>query len=449
MKRQNYIFLLTSILFQVGLETFAWDFRIQNDEGIMLYYNYINDGKELELTYDTYYGESEYYSNKLETIKIPSEVVYMNRTRKVTRIGKNAFWHVTCLNKVILPETIKAIDDYAFYECDQLKELILPNSLETIGNKVFSHCHINSLFIGENMKSLGDHASGASLIVDTIYVKDMKSFLNIDYKNINFFNTYGEALLYDSSGSLISNLIIPEGVTKIGRSLRGCKSIKTVTIPETITEIDDYAFYGCINLTEVNMHDNIKTIGEEAFCGCNISEIKFPKNLTSIKSGAFGGCKFKSIDLPNSLVCAYGFRSCESLAEITLPEKIEKFNFEFCDNLLTVVSKIINPKETPCGYTWTSGYNSGFSNAFSRNTLMNATLYVPIGTKEKYMEAEGWKDFVFIEEMSPTGILPIGESNKTFEIKRYTINGRQISQPQKGINIIKMSDGTSKKIYVK
>lgn len=80
---------------------------------------------------------------------------------------------------------------------------------------------------------------------------------------------------------------------------------------------------------------------------------------------------------------------------------------------------------------------------------MNATLYVPIGTKEKYMEAEGWKDFVFIEEMSPTGILTIGESNNTFEVKRYTINGRQISQPQKGINIIKMSDGTSKKIFVK
>ena len=448
MKRQYYVFLLTSILFHVGLETFAWDFRIQNDEGIMLYYNYINDGKELELTYDTYYGDSEYYSNKLEIIKIPSEVVYMNRTRKVTRIGKNAFWYVTCLKKVILPETIKAIDDYAFYECDQLEELTLPNSLETIGNKVFSHCHIKSLFIGENMKSMGELGYGASLVVDTIYVKDLKSFLNIDYYNINFFN--GEnTLMYNSSGSLISNLIIPEGMTKIGKSLEGCKSIRTVTIPETITEIDDYAFRGCSNLAEVNMHDKIETIGEEAFCGCNISEIKFPKNLTSINSDAFSGCKFKSIDLPNSLVCAYGFRSCKSLAEITLPEKIEKFNFEFCDNLLTVVSKIKNPKETPCGYTWISGYNSGFSNAFSRNTLMNATLYVPIGTKEKYMEAEGWKDFVFIEEMSPTGILTIGESNNTFEVKRYTINGRQISQPQKGINIIKMSDGTSKKIFVK
>ena len=448
MKRQYYVFLLTSILFHVGLETFAWDFRIQNDEGIMLYYNYINDGKELELTCDTFYGESEYYSNKLRTIKVPSEVVYMNRTRKVTRIGKHAFWYVTCLQKVILPETIKAIDDYAFYECDQLEELTLPNSLETIGNKVFSHCHIKSLFIGENMKSMGELGYGASLVVDTIFVKDLKSFLNIDYYNINFFN--GEnTLMYNSSGSLISNLIIPEGMTKIGKSLEGCKSIRTVTIPETITEIDDYAFRGCINLTEVNMHDKIETIGEEAFCGCNISEIKFPKNLTSINSDAFSGCKFKSIDLPNSLVCAYGFRSCKSLAEITLPEKIEKFNFEFCDNLLTVVSKIINPKETPCGYTWISGYNSGFSNAFSRNTLMNATLYVPIGTKEKYMEAEGWKDFVFIEEMSPTGILTIGESNNTFEVKRYTINGRQISQPQKGINIIKMSDGTSKKIFVK
>lgn len=289
MKRQYYVFLLTSILFHVGLETFAWDFRIQNDEGIMLYYNYINDGKELELTNDTFYGESEYYSNKLRTIKVPSEVVYMNRTRKVTRIGKHAFWYVTCLQKVILPETIKAIDDYAFYECDQLEELTLPNSLETIGNKVFSHCHIKSLFIGENMKSMGELGYGASLVVDTIYVKDLKSFLNIDYYNINFFN--GEnTLMYNSSGSLISNLIIPEGMTKIGKSLRGCKSIRTVTIPETITEIDDYAFRGCINLTEVNMHDKIETIGEEAFCGCNISEIKFPKNLISINSDAFSGC---------------------------------------------------------------------------------------------------------------------------------------------------------------
>ena len=148
----------------------------------MLYYNYINDGKELELTCDTFYGESEYYSNKLRTIKVPSEVVYMNRTRKVTRIGKHAFWYVTCLKKVILPETIKAIDDDAFYKCDQLKELILPNSLETIGKKAFESCHFNSLFIGENMKSMGEHAYGASLIVDTIYVKDMKSFLNKRYE---------------------------------------------------------------------------------------------------------------------------------------------------------------------------------------------------------------------------------------------------------------------------
>ena len=218
MKRQYYVFLLTSILFQVGLETFAWDFRIQNDEGIMLYYNYINDGKELELTYDTFYGESEYYSNKLETIKVPSEVVYMNRTRKVTRIGKHAFWYVTCLKKVILPETIKAIDDDAFYKCDQLKELILPNSLETIGNEAFAGCHFNSLFVGENMKSIGKQVT---LVVDTVYVKDLKSFLKIGYGNCNFFVdgfVYGgKALLYDSSGSPISNLIIPEGVTKIGR----------------------------------------------------------------------------------------------------------------------------------------------------------------------------------------------------------------------------------------
>ena len=79
---------------------------------------------------------------------------------------------------------------------------------------------------------------------------------------------------------------------------------------------------------------------------------------------------------------------------------------------------------------------------------MNASLYVPKGTIDKYKSTEGWKDFVFIEEGLPTEIRDV-VGNKTTENRRYTINGEIITTPQKGINIIKMSDGTTKKVLVK
>ena len=107
----------------------------------------------------------------------------------------------------------------------------------------------------------------------------------------------------------------------------------------------------------------------------------------------------------------------------------------------TVISLIENP------FTITGKTSN--SRTFSQNTFNNATLYVPKGTIYKYKTTGGWKDFVNIVEGTPTGITSITTKEETSNVSVYDLNGRRLTEPQKGINIIKMSDGTTKKVFVK
>ena len=80
----------------------------------------------------------------------------------------------------------------------------------------------------------------------------------------------------------------------------------------------------------------------------------------------------------------------------------------------------------------------------------NGTLYVPEGTIEKYKATAGWKNFVWMEEGNPLGIKrPNGNAENATETQRYTIGGESINSPQRGVNVVKMSDGTVKKVLVK
>ena len=93
------------------------------------------------------------------------------------------------------------------------------------------------------------------------------------------------------NGTLITDLVIPDGVTSIGDgAFDGCSGLTSVTIPDGVTSIGDGAFYGCSGLTSVTIPDSVTSIGSYAFCDCSgLTSVTIPDSVTSIGDYAFKG----------------------------------------------------------------------------------------------------------------------------------------------------------------
>ncbi|MCF0115771.1 MAG: leucine-rich repeat protein, partial [Erysipelotrichaceae bacterium] len=143
-------------------------------------------------------------------------------------------------------------------------------------------------------------------------------------------------------------LVIPSGVTVINRNLcNGCSKLESVSIPEGVTSIGMYAFSGCKSLKSVNIPNGVKSIGESAFGGCEIIEsIVIPNGVTTIENNTFIACyKLKSVTLHDDIISIgmYAFNNCKSLEQITLPKNLKSLGnsaFGVCPSL-----KMINLPE--------------------------------------------------------------------------------------------------------
>ncbi len=174
----------------------AYDFEA---EGI--YYNITSESNlTVEVTYKDYYkqyhtykasgisdGQCGYYCEYKGNIVIPSKVVNLGKTYKVTRIGKYAFatntWSLydnsysydgltnMNLKSIVIPETVTEIDHAAFQRCKALTTISLPSSLTTIGNNVFEGCSFYSLKIPPTVTSIGE----------TPFPKDLKELIMLSY----------------------------------------------------------------------------------------------------------------------------------------------------------------------------------------------------------------------------------------------------------------------------
>ncbi|MBP3830388.1 MAG: leucine-rich repeat domain-containing protein [Bacteroidaceae bacterium] len=241
--------------------------------------------------------------------------------------------------------------------------------------------------------------------------------------------------------SVIKNLEIPKTVTSIKEyRFLGLVGLKSVTIPDNVTSIERGSFGYCPDLETVSFGDKITTI--DGFSDCpKLSRIQWGKKVETVNYYAFHGHNISSLVLPEGIksIGAAAFSS-NQLTSVVIPNSVVEIQDAafYSDNLASVTSFIKNPEST----SWEPNYCP-----FSDNTLYNATLYVPKGTKSKYKAAKGWKDFVWIEEFDATDIESIQDIHH--ESSLFSINGTRIPKMKRGINIIKMSDGTTKKVLVK
>ena len=143
-----------------------------------------------------------------------------------------------------------------------------------------------------------------------------------------------------------------------------CKNLVSVSIPDTVTSIGDYAFWNCNSLTSITIPDGVTSIGEDAFRDCSsLTSITIPEGVTSIGYGAFDGCSsLTSITIPSSVtsIGRYAFSGCTVLTNITIPSSVTSIGFAAfsgCTGLASVTFE--DPNGWYCNST--QGATSGSS----------------------------------------------------------------------------------------
>jgi len=408
MKRFRLSFLIAVLLCMLTNSLFAHDIEVQNADGVTIYYNHINEGTELEVTFrgsniNSY--SSEYTGN----VVIPEEVTYENVIRKVTNIGESAFFNCYGLTSINIPNSVTSIGNQAFDGCYSLLSITIPNSMTSIGRYAFYDCSgLTSVTIPNNVTSIGNSAFEGCSGLTSINVESG----NTTYDSRDNCN----AIIKTAINTIIAgckNTIIPNTVTSIGNySFSGCSGLISIIIPNSVTNIGDEAFYECSGLTSLTIPNSVTSIGVQAFGYCSgLTSITIPNNLRKIEAFTFYGSGIISVTIPNSVI---SIGSCA---------------FNYCENLTTVVSLIEKPFKI-------KGNSSSEMSSFSYSTFMDATLYVPKGKMEAYKATEGWKDFKNIVEGTPTGITSVTSDKENPNAPIYDLNGRRLTEPQKGINII-------------
>lgn len=221
----------------------------------------------------------------------------------------------------------------------------------------------------------------------------------------------------------------------------GCSGLTSITIPNGVTQIDKNAFRDCTGLTSLTLPANIKRIGESAFENCSgLTSLNLPAGITTIGSSAFYGCSgLTSLTIPDGVtkIGKYAFSNCSYLTSLTIPSSVNSlgdYAFKNCSSLQSV------------HVSWSTPISVG--KAFNKADVSKCTLYVPQGTEQDYFLADVWGDFGNIVEYDPTGIDKVTTSTDAKELSRYSVNGQRLATPTKGLNIVKYSDGSVKKVVV-
>lgn len=319
--------------------------------------------------------------------------------------GAKLYLNGTEITNLVIPDDVTTVNDYAFSGCSGLTSVIIPNSVTSIGSSAFYNCsNLPSITIPNSVTSIGSSAFyGCSGLTSVVIPNSVTSI--------------GYSAFYGCTGELVVNCDI------YSNAFRSSK-FTSVIIGDSVTSIGYYAFSGCSGLTSVVIPNSVTSIGDSAFSGCTkLSGIKIPNSVTSIGYGAFSECeslktmsiedgeemlKYRdnflstvdSLHLGRNLyprlalvgganIYSNYYRGESNLSVLSIGETVVALDdnmFYECNKLTKIISYAVEPP-------------SLYSLTFPIDIYKKARLYVPVGSVEKYKNADIWKKFLSIEEI--------------------------------------------------
>ena len=226
-----------------------------------------------------------------------------------------------------------------------------------------------------------------------------------------------------------------------GNTFNNCVGLTSLTLPSGVTLIDYSAFEGCIGLTSLDIPSGVTEIGSSAFEGCSgLTSLDIPSGVTKIGESTFSGCSgLTGLDIPSG-VTAIGrsaFSGCSGLTSLDIPSGVTEIGrsaFSGCSGLTSI-------------YVYAGKLPKMGSDVFNGCDSKKCIVYVPKGEYDDYWLSE-FGYFENIVEFAATGIDKVTTSTDAKELSRYSVNGQRLSAPAKGLNIVKYSDGSVKKVAV-
>ena len=421
-----------------------------------IYYNLISKSKSAEVTHKP----SGYYSGE---IVIPEKVTFGSTDYPVSSIGENAFYCCQDLTSITIPKSVTFIGQDAFDTCIKLSKVNI-SDLDAWCNIKFSN---NPLRYAHHLYINGNE------------IKDLEIPNTVSSISFSAFSGCTE----------LTSVIIPSSVTSIGNSaFGGCSSLTSLSIGTNVTSIGNFAFSGCSALVSVTIPNSVTSIGWGVFSYCNsLSSINvdndnkqydsrnecnaiiethsntiltgckstiIPNSVTAIGYSAFEGCSgLVSITIPNNVITIsdQAFSECSNLTTIIIGNGVKYFDsypFYNCQELTDVYCLIEDIYST--NY-FGSGARYTYEAAFMESKVEYATLHVPETAIDAYKTTAPWRDFGKIVALTEDDPIPSGIDRQTiynsaYPVDYYTSDGITLSKPKRGLNIIKMTNGTTKKI---
>lgn len=291
----------------------------------------------------------------------------------VTTIAPNALRDKNKIKEAVIPNSVARVGEGAFSGCSSLESITIPfvgakagvTSSDTYQYPFGYIFGTSSYDGGVATRQLYYGSSTSSTTTTTYYIPSSLKSVTVTGGNILYGAFEGctgltSITIPDSVTSIgdyafdgckgLTNITIPDRVTNIGRGVfRDCTGLTSVTIPNSVTNISYSAFRNCRGLTSVTIGNGVTSIGSDAFYGCHgLTNITIPDSVTSIDQGAFQYCTGLTTVNWNATECTSAgesttypiFRDCFNLATVNIGDNVKiipRLAFKDCTGVTSII----------------------------------------------------------------------------------------------------------------
>lgn len=443
--------VLPGTLKYIGPAAFADDSKLKTVHFEGQLYDWV------KITFDDFDGTKEdggsYYPEDTNPLSYAKEFYLRNNmplqdisfTEEMDSISPRAFaYYRGIINSIVITTGVEhlRIGEAAFYGVKQVPSMTIASSLKSIRGKLPS--------------ALNVYYSGGM----------------VDYCNLKLYsNSLGSKLTINGQ-AITTKLELPEGIKVIPSFHFGGLGFTAVSIPNSVTAIEDYAFSSCYNLEEVELPQSLKYIGRYAFSGNSITKVNIPASLEEFGDKAFSYNSLSELVLEDSalplkvpedgyllfgnsrseLKNLYLGRTLETslcvafkdapLEKITIGKDVTNIPclFNDCYRLKQITCLATEPPVLKESYR----YDDYTYPTFDDEVFEKCTLYVPEGSVDAYKKANVWKNFQNI--VGTTTRISKVQDGDFIITKHYDLMGRVISPTAKGIHLVHIFDGKETKV---